>query len=122
DGYLGWCVDKTTTIDPKKSYTFKVIPWYKNDDLPDDEKKNDWNRINYILNKKDKSSYSATEIQNAIWYFTNDTTNYGSDLNTTALVDDAISYGADFVPGPGDWMAVLIYIEGKQSIIIEVDP
>ena len=120
DGYyLGWCIDRTTTI-TSGEHDFSVIPYYDTDNLPSDEKNNDWARINYILNNK--GSYSATVIQNAIWYFTGDTNNYNSNSQTKALVDDALANGGDFVPGPGDWMAVLLQYDGNQSIIIEVDP
>ncbi|MGQ9583521.1 MAG: hypothetical protein ACUVV6_08440 [Thermoplasmatota archaeon] len=118
--YVGWCVDRTTTISGK-SHTFAVIPWYDTEGLPDDEDdENQWNEINYVLNNKD--SYTATEIQNAIWYFTGDLSTNDLTENEKALVEGAEANGASFCPGPGEWMAVLLQEGSAQSIIIEVDP
>jgi hypothetical protein len=117
--YLGWCIDKVCYITEGK-HTFEVIPYYDTANIPSDETGNYWNQINYILNNP--GSYTPGQIQDAIWYFSNDIA-YGSlGAAAKALVDDANANGASFLPRTGDWMAVILYIEGKQTIIIEIDP
>jgi hypothetical protein len=86
----------------------------------------DWCRINWILNNK--GEYTADEIQDAIWWFTDGGGNYtnndgeyppqeANDLAVLAMAD-----GGGFLPGPGENMALILYKSGTQIIFIEIDP
>jgi hypothetical protein len=99
----------------------------------------DWPCVNWIINNK--GAYTKEQIQNAIWYFVDGGYDPGSgpvhDLIQAALAD-----GQNFVPEPGQNIAVLlipdpliqyehwVYINGEwvwtlwpvQYIFIEVDP
>lgn len=115
--YIGWCIDKTVTIG-SGSHTFDVYAYYDSS-MPSDEWSNPWGSINWILNNK--GSYTGTEIQRVIWYLLGEWS-YGSlTTNEKALADDADA-NSDFIPGIGDWMAVVIQYGSAQSIFIEVDP
>ena len=86
----------------------------------------EWDKINWILNNK--GTYTAEQVQNAIWWFTNGgesgTNNSGEPApqSPNALAQEANLYGDGFIPGPGELMALILYKSGTQVIFIEVDP
>jgi hypothetical protein len=131
--YEAWCADSQVFIDGKEneaqlySSLDSELEIHCPADCVDDEQ---WDKINYILNQ-DYSSQGATwkEIQNAIWYFADDTPDYGAGgtdgFDATirdAIIADAEANGEGFHPGPGEWGAVITYIQGKQLTFIVVDP
>jgi hypothetical protein len=104
------------------------LPWYAKDD-------EQWDYVNYILNK-DYSYLGATvhDFQNAIWYFTDSdprigafpTSDYTPEI-LEAIIDDAEANGANFVPGKGQWMAIICdsndgVEQNIQLTIIVIDP
>jgi hypothetical protein len=125
--YDGWCVDEDTYIVPGQPYTIDLIssydaenPWVGNYDYA-------WPCVNYIINHKPAGA-TWLQIQYAIWYFVNNGY-FGSDTVVLDLIDDAVTNGQDFVPGTGQFVAVLCvanpsYQHGyfTQHTIIEVDP
>ena len=89
-----------------------------------------WDKVNYLLNHKQGSRY---DVQKALWKILGaDGTSLVVDpkINLSvvnAMVADANANGAGFVPGPGEFVAVLIFNDGfvgrgeaNQDTLIEV--
>ena len=100
--YLGWCHDEKNPIYSWKSYKValysscaKNLPAY----LPADN----WNLVNYLLNHK--QSHRWADVRAAIWYFTYRVESLSDNART--LVNDAMQNGGDFVPEPGQVIAVI---------------
>lgn len=137
--WRGWCVDASIGITPGVPY----LPiMYDTTDPTFPNAGNVWNKINYIVNHK--GAYNVTEIQAAIWRFTNPpaaaqesamvTGNYlpqygfpaANPANINAIVADANANGASYVPAPGE--VVLVYLDvpvppnviTRQPVVIEV--
>ena len=120
--WTGWCADKNVFITPGKTYSMTAYSSYDTN-LPttaqDDEQ---WDKINYLLNNKHPSA-SMNDIQTAIWYFADSSYPYPSDPEARSMVDDANANGDGFRPGPGQWGAVILFLNSNtQLIFIEVDP
>jgi hypothetical protein len=66
-----------------------------------------WNQVNYVLNHK---AGTFNDIQNAIWYFTNNITPPVADQNADylSMVQGAIA-NPGYTPGAGDVTAVICY-------------
>jgi len=112
--YLGWCVDEYHTIIPGETYRAEMYSTYDPDNPHPDE---DWDMVNYILNHKQGS---WEDVQDAIWFFV-DGGRWPSNPAGQAMVNDALANGEGFVPGPGQTLAVILYIDGYTQIpIIEV--
>jgi hypothetical protein len=126
--YLGWCVDEDTSLYPGPSYVYSMSlmssynpmnPWPGNYIYS-------WPCVNYIINHK--GSATPGQIQNAIYYFV-DGGYSGVDPVVWGLINDAILFGQAFIPGPGEWLAVLCIADPPvqhgievQHLFIEVDP
>ena len=77
-----------------------------------------FDKINWVLNHKNGAS--ITDIQTAIWYLTGAAA-YPTSPGAIALVQDADANGTGYVPGPGEIMAVIVYVaDTVQSTFIEV--
>jgi hypothetical protein len=64
--------------------------------------------VNYIINQDYiAQGYTLAEIQDAIWYLTDDYPSL-ADPNVLAIVTDALTNGIDYVPGVGDLIGVII--------------
>jgi len=112
--YLGWCVDEYHVIIPGETYRAEMYSTYDPDNPHPDE---DWDMVNYILNHKQGS---WEDVQDAIWFFV-DGGRWPSNPAGQAMVNDALANGEGFVPGPGQTLAVILYIDGYTQIpIIEV--
>ena len=107
--YPGWCVQKSIHMIRNVNHTVRLFSSY-DPDLPIEYHKDDWMKINYILNHKQGTRDS---IQNAIWYYTN-AENCSADLNASAMIAAAESFGAGFIPRPGQSLAVPVV--GNTSI------
>ena len=118
--YDSWCVDIGHYITPGATYNnVKVCSSYE--DIPDYatiDKPENLDLVNYIINKYaagDISSiwgaYTMCDIQRAIWtLIDNHITGCGEyDQNrVNEIVDDAVYYGEDFVPGCGEKVVVVL--------------
>ena len=112
--YLGWCVDEYHVIISGETYRAEMYSTYDPDNPHPDE---DWDMVNYILNHKQGS---WEDVQDAIWFFV-DGGRWPSNPAGQAMVNDALANGEGFVPGPGQTLAVILYIDGYTQIpIIEV--
>jgi hypothetical protein len=130
--WVGWCTDPRT-MSPGSLYYVDVYSCY-DPNLPTLAQSNNWDLISYMITMRNKgeSPYNVDwtnntnkqHFQNAVWYF-----KYGSGgaakpggLGGT-IADDAIANGENFVPGSGEYYAVILFPRwGFQMNIIEVDP
>jgi hypothetical protein len=112
--YLGWCAEDNHMPDP--SPNFSTILYDSTDDvgnLPATYQSVAWNKVNYLLNHKNGT---VEEIQAALWIVmgTDDPSN--PTFPTTQIVSDMVNAannnGDNFVPGPNQIVAVLIYADG----------
>lgn len=119
--FTGWCADTTVFIYPNTDYEIMVYSSYDPnvpDHVNDDEH---WDMINYILNHKHPEA-EPDDIQQALWYFTDDGNTMPTDPEAQAMVEDALANGSGFFPGPGDVMAVICDAgESVQLIFIEIE-
>ena len=135
--YAGWCFDAFGDV-PNDSPTANFDVYNSYGTLPagltNTTNPNAWNEVNWLLNNKtgyngDEASAnsgagpSVSEIQEAIWtiidqYVPNGIYT-GSDPVVNTLVNDAVTHGANFVPGPGQIVAILFAYDngsGPQPI------
>jgi hypothetical protein len=81
-----------------------------------------WNQILYVLNHK---SGTSTDVQNAIGALLGSVTvpslNAAAKLNALAMYNDAIAYGAAYVPPPGGRAAIALRnpVSGSPHLIVE---
>jgi PKD repeat protein len=110
--YFCWCVDLSGYVDPGLSYQALL---HSSCDPPPHLLRDYWDMINYILNHKQGTT---RDIQRAIWYFTNGIapTRIGQEI-----VNDALTNGEGFIPGPSQVVAVICdpVESGRQRVIVE---
>lgn len=135
--YDCWCVDSDIFIMPQETYEVKMYSSLSPDDMPwyakDDER---WDCINYMLNQDYATSHGANwiTIQNAMWKFADANPiveelpfiEYDPDI-AAQIVADVEANGPGFVPGTGQWAAIVLDPNGGQTqtiqlTIIVVDP
>jgi len=124
--YHAWCHNLFNTNDPTINGGMHqgMLASSLSPSLPAPYASMPWDKINYIINHK---KGSATDIQYAIWHFTD---GFGPDPNVNPvavqLIDDANAHGGGFVPGAKDLTAVLVIwtgaSENTQGSFIEVPP
>jgi len=114
--YSGWCVDEQHCISVGVKYRARMYSSYDPNNPHSDP---DWDKVNYILNHKNGNG-TWRDVQEAIWFFIDG----GNDPSTEigrSMVDEANRYGEGFIPGPGEALAVVLYIDNCTQIpIIEV--
>ncbi len=109
--YKLWCLDKTELIQTNTTYNVQVFDpvcnpdWYNDVSTKTQWESIPWGKISYIINANYLShGYSTTEIQDAIWHFTNSLPVSGKAL---AIVTEAEASGdlpasnVDFTIGEG---------------------
>jgi hypothetical protein len=120
--YTGWCLDTDNFIYPGATYAPTLYSSYDPNLSPwtsDDEQ---WDYINYILNHQHPDA-TMEDTQAALWYFGDSDIPMPSDPEAKAMVEDALVNGADFVPGEGDVMAIIVDSgDNVQLTIIVIDP
>ena len=118
--YPGWCGDSqfapVVVTQLVKAYsTYSAT-------LPANAQNPAWPKVNHVLNNK---IGTPDEIQAAIWILLNGFTTFDVTPNVTAMVN-AANANPGFVPGEGQTVAVLLYVDGfapegpVQDTIIEV--
>jgi hypothetical protein len=130
--YVTWCFEEGTDItigtNEGNAPPYNAILYSSYDPfLPTKFQDPDWDLVNWIINHKgDYPGHTNQDIQEAIWYFID-----GGATPSTAIgqqiVADALAYGEGFIPGSGQWFAVIVDIidpagEDIQDLFIEVDP
>lgn len=76
--YQVWCLDRSETIQKNVNYNVQVLDpmcnpdWYNDVNAKAIWENIQWGKINYIINANlINRGYTSTEIQDAIWHFTN---------------------------------------------------
>ena len=127
--YSGYCIDPHSTgVGDVERYLYSsydpqmptAVSAYRGRPVP-------WDKVNYLLNHK---LGSALNVQAALeLLITGESHEWTDNLNDDALqmVSEANAQGSGFVPGPGDVIAVILYVDGiserqdrAQDTIIEV--
>ncbi|MCW4030294.1 MAG: Ig-like domain-containing protein [Candidatus Bathyarchaeota archaeon] len=116
--YAGWCgdvdLDQATDIYVNLYSTLSAS-------LPASLDSIDWNAVNYIINHP--GDFNRVQIQEAIWYITDDT---GPSDAIKAFAQTALdASAAGYQPGPGDKLGVFCIpsdSNSAQPIIIELQP
>ena len=137
--WAGWCADQAHTMYPGLPYNVQVFSTY-DPELPSVAQSDNWDMINYLITQRRNNTggiYSQNwsdnavkvEFELALWYFTG---GLGAKPGGLAgqFVDDAIANGDDFIPGSGEWYALVLVPDTStdnntvraQMNIIEVDP
>ncbi len=128
----GWCVNEHVNIYVNTPYTAKIYDYFGRyyptfigtPPLPLQVASINWFAVAYVINNK---VGSATDVQAAIWYFTDHSTDIayynGLNANSKAMVNGAIAYlaghGGIFVPGQGQMKPVVCYVQDNQVIFFE---
>ncbi|GEM_PF-2156681 len=131
--WVGWCTDPRTMYSGRQ-YCVDVYSSY-DPTLPAYAQSDNWEFISYMIDMRNKgaapfdktwsNNYWKDRFQEAVWYFKYGTSNYSPAAGSYAwtFINDAIANGDNYVPGPGDWYAVILWPRGSfQMNIIEVDP
>jgi hypothetical protein len=155
DYYVGWCVDQGHVIRSGYPYEVKLYSSY-DPNKPDWAASDNWDMVNYIINQRRQGAYdefggfednneNKNLFQNAVWYFIGvvaspppgsgicGVPDYvpGGEGLYNAVIDDALANGENYIPGPGEYYAVVLFdkqralTNGEQRFqmnIIEVDP
>ncbi len=110
--YLGWCVDQNTSM--ARAPALHLVNLYSSLNAPGEMADKNWTMVNYILNHK--QGYSATSIQEAIWYFVDLSGVYvPQDQGALALINDTLAHGSNFVPAKNQTVTVICY-PATQSV------
>ena len=125
--YNGWCIDyyghlQTASFNLYDSYG--GVDGDVNPPLPSDVVLNGqtaWNEVNWIINyptgyNNDEPGSTPVEVQDAIWTLIDPF--YPTAFNdavTVQLVIDAQTYGASFIPGPGQLVAIALVNDGIKG-------
>ncbi len=137
--WVGWCADKDHTMYANSPYEVMLYSSYDTA-LPPMAQGIEWDMLNYMLTQRRNNgsgiwnqTWTGTaakdQFQNAFWYFTDGIVPAAGSL-AEQFVDDAIANGDGFIPGSGDYYAVILYPDTStnnnvlraQMNIIEVDP
>ena len=128
--YAGWCIQKDIVgelQDESATLYLSTSP-----DLPADVQDLPWNEINYLLNHKIRGANQSdfefiNDVQGAMWILL-DSPDLGEyDTEFARQMAEEARQHPDYVPGPGEIVAVVVYSDGmdmedpnsKQEAIIE---
>src|SRR5271157_1337475 len=104
--YLGWCIDAHVVM--TRNETFEAILYSSLNPPSGNWSTARWDMVNYILNHKQGD---ANDIQQAIWFFINNTTNFNQTLtaDANATINDALANGTGFQPAQGQIVAAIVF-------------
>jgi hypothetical protein len=120
--YSAWCADESNAMTKVSYQALAYSSLYFPPTTPETITDIPWDKINYIINHYSAGSSELNkklDIQMAIWYFTNDEyadyTRWSGKINNptdigiiTSIVTDAETNGNGFIPGPDQWVAVVL--------------
>lgn len=137
--YVGWCLDHNHYMYTNTPYDVTLYSSY-DQDVPAFGQNDNWDLVNYMLTQRrnngtgiwDQNWNSNTvkdQFQAACWKFSNGV-DPASGSMAESFVNDAIANGDNFIPGPGDFYAVILFpntdtndqTKRAQMNIIEIDP
>jgi hypothetical protein len=113
--YLGWCANRSFEIEKNATHRVLVYSSYE-PVLPLYVRNGKWDQINYILNHKQGKQ---ADVQEAIWYLTNEKKRPASKA-AMDMINDAADSGKGFIPKEGEILAVICDPGiGDQPMFIE---
>jgi hypothetical protein len=130
----GWCINKPLDIIDDWEYTATLYDYFGR--YQDQQSQSlldanalyilnsvDWNEIAYILNNK--GSYTATDLQDAIWYFTHNLTYAALSVNAKKIVD-AAAQNPNFVPTAAEIRPIICFVKDNpysdEPVTADVQP
>lgn len=124
--YPGWCIeDNLSPNAPPNSQVLLYDTTAPETELPASYQGHHWDRVNYMLNHR--AGHSVLDVQVALWVLAGTHVNgsFGVPASAQLLINDAITNGDGFVPGPNQIAGVLLYTDGigpggYQDVLIEV--
>lgn len=146
--WAGWCVDQAHSMYSNTNYKVQVYSCY-DPSLPAFAQSANWDLISYLLTMRNAGSgiYNQNwanngdgnwqtvdcpkdHFQRAIWYFMGGGGAPASGSLGDQFVQDALASGDGFIPGAGQYYAVILFPDTStnnntvraQMNIIEVDP
>ena len=131
--YEGWCLDSYATIQTKKGHVGKVYSSLSKN-IPDlFEYQENLPLINWVINYDfvgkdspgDYGQYTIGDVTKSFWSLLEETPNL--DLNVGSfnnnrvdeIVEKAFIEGKEFVPLCGEFLAVILVVEGKQTTMFK---
>ncbi|MCD6218442.1 hypothetical protein J7L05_11390 [bacterium] len=118
--YGGWCIQEDVPMEYGTTlwtYLYSSLAA----DLPPEASGYDWEMINYVINHTPMAA-TPEDIQEAIWYFTENKTEYPTDPEALWMVLAAEENGEGYSPVEGGTVAVICYVGPEvQLSIIQVD-
>ncbi|MHC4661323.1 MAG: SdrD B-like domain-containing protein [Planctomycetota bacterium] len=118
---LGWCVDPYNLVYLWMPYS-AVLYSSCDECVPEmypELDAGDWNRLNYMLNHKQGA---WQDVQSAIWLTFKPEYGLppGHEYNQFVenMMNDAVAFGADYVPGGGDVMAIVVFIAYNVQLTV----
>lgn len=112
--YHAWCLQKSKKIRRNAMHRVQLYNCY-DENIPEQFKNTEWNRINYIINHKNGSK---SAIQEAIWALA-DKADRAVSQEAARILEEAAREGKNFRPSEGDLLAIICYPEEKQPVFIE---
>ena len=117
--FPAWCIQNNVYAYPNTLYDICAFSSYDEANLPPSLQGLNWEAIAWILNHKDPNA-TIYDIQEAIWHYTNGLN--PSDPEALAMIADADANSPGYVPGDGELMAVILYVnDNVQAIFVEVE-
>lgn len=98
----GWCASEDTYIYIGTKYGYYLFDYYQDyypgsvTSLPAHVQSVDWNRITYVMNNR--TGYDNEQVQNVVWYYTNDRTYGELTAAEKVLADAADTNGGNYDP------------------------
>jgi uncharacterized repeat protein (TIGR01451 family) len=116
--YAGWCVEEFINGDLYHQLATLYASTHLN--LPSDVAGLPWGKVNYILNHKVRGVGKTDrdyfmDVQAAIWVVLGQPTPAGEISTDAQQMIDAANAHPDYVPGPTDTVAVIVYSDGMHS-------
>jgi hypothetical protein len=125
--YSGYCPDLFGDFNLNNTVTpYTPYSTYNTSALPTNAQSANWPAVNWVLNHQPTGSQSTWIVQQVIWRLLSN--QYGLPAYTPAtggyptpqpatdnLYNQALAQGANFVPGPGQVVGVIMYIDGIYS-------
>ncbi|MEO0097568.1 MAG: hypothetical protein ABIK78_05690 [candidate division WOR-3 bacterium] len=118
--YYGWCVDRQRYIYLGQNYDVTLYSSY-DPNLPNYARYPKWRPINWVINHK--SGYTPTEIQNVIWYLSDQKSWDELTPREKIFASKALIFGRFFYPRRGQLIAIVNCIDAHHQLtFLEIDP
>lgn len=124
--YNAWCLDSYGLLQTSKFEVYNTYGGIDGDPNPplpallllEPDPQTAWQEVNWLVNfptgnNNDEPLATPTEVQDAIWSLIDPYFPQGfNDSITLQLISDAKNFGANFIPGTGQFVAIALYADG----------